>query len=66
MSFKLFLLIISLSFSLSSPPTNCKVCYGHFKIFSELKTNEEKIKSIEKFYSYFMKNGLILFLSNME
>ena len=52
MSFKLILLIISLPFSLSSPPTNCKVCYGHFIMFSELKTNEEKIKSIEKFYSY--------------
>ncbi len=51
MFLKFILLIVSLSFSLSSPPTNCKVCYGHFYIYDELKTDEEKIESIKKFCS---------------
>ena len=51
MLLKFFLLITSFLFTFSSPPTNCKVCYGHFYIYSELKTDEEKIESIEKFCS---------------
>ena len=45
------LLILSFSFSISSAPTNCKTCKGHFLIFNELESKEEKIKNIEDFYS---------------
>ena len=47
----LVLLVLLFSLSYSSPPTNCKTCYGHFLLFRELKTDEEKKESIEKFCS---------------
>ena len=38
--------------SFSSPPTNCKTCYGYFLLFQKLKTDEEKIERIKEFCSY--------------
>ena len=48
MNMKIILLFLAFSFSLASPPTNCKVCYGHFRIFQELKTDEEKMETIKE------------------
>ena len=52
MLLKIILIILTFSLSLTSAPTNCKTCYGHFLLFHELETNEEKLKSLEEFCSH--------------
>ena len=51
MSLAIILSFLIFTYSIQSPPTNCKTCYGHFLIFHELNTDEEKIESIKKFCS---------------
>ena len=53
MNMKIILLLLSLSFTFSSPPTNCKVCSGHLLLYHELKTEKEKRERIEDFFKYY-------------
>ena len=53
MFIKIILLILSLSFSLSSPPNNCQTCSGHLFLYNELKTEKEKRENMEDFFKYY-------------
>ena len=52
MLLRIILIFLTFSLSISSAPTNCKTCRGHFLLFHELKTNEEKLKSLQDFCSH--------------
>ena len=52
MALKIILFFLIFAFSLESAPTNCKTCYGHFLLFHELNTEEEKIENLKEFCSH--------------
>ena len=49
MLFKITIFVLFFSIYFTSAPTNCLTCKGHFLIFHELKTNEEKIENMREF-----------------